>query len=132
MCLASCLRWVLFLAALLSMPQSWYTHLYNTYYDFSESVAPPNGVDDALYNDTIRVATEWYNVFGSFVVAELAVDKIAELGTRGTGQPWFLYVAFQNIHWPVRGWRLCLFCRRGRGEGGGGRGRQAQASRLGR
>jgi hypothetical protein len=109
------------------MPQSWYTHLYDTYYDFSESVAPPNGVDDALYNDTIRVATEWYNVFGSFVVAELAVDKIAELGTRGTGQPWFLYVAFQNIHWPVRRWRL-VFCSVG-GVRGGRRGRHVQAGR---
>eukprot|EP01052_Picozoa_sp_SAG31_P046856 SAG31_NODE_9131_length_1329_cov_0.760163_2_plen_402_part_01 len=70
---------------------------YNTHdgfpqaYDFNDDVASPM---------KLRPAVEYNNSYSTFVFTQRAVDVIESAVTKPE-QPMFLYLPYQNVHWPL-------------------------------
>ena len=58
------------------------------------------------FNDNLRIATEYNNTFSTPIFAQRAIDIINQWGPGGagaaSGQPLFLYLAWQDVHWPLQ------------------------------
>jgi arylsulfatase A-like enzyme len=59
-------------------------------YDFNDDIAP----------STLRPATEFYNDYSAMVFTTRAV-KIISSFSAASAHPLFLYLPYQNVHWPL-------------------------------
>eukprot|EP00041_Stephanoeca_diplocostata_P029466 m.870442 g.870442 ORF g.870442 m.870442 type:complete len:534 (-) comp23566_c0_seq8:1823-3424(-) len=70
--------------------EDYYTHDTKGAYDFNDDVAPK----------TLRVAAEYNLTYSTSVFTQRAVDIISSFSPTSE-QPMFLYLPYQNVHWPL-------------------------------
>jgi len=70
--------------------EDYYTHSIKGAYDFNDDVAP----------STLRPATEFYGDYSAMVYTDRAV-KIIKSFSPTAENPMFLYLPYQNVHWPM-------------------------------
>ena len=54
------------------------------------------------FNEGLRIATEYNNTFSTPIFTSAAVDIITRSAGSSEEAPYFLYLAYQDVHWPLQ------------------------------